>query len=379
MNLLRHLLLAGLAVAREMRVFGLVLSLALTTACSEPVAPRGVNALEPIPRRVNAPASNPLTEEKRELGRLLFWDPLLSGERDVSCASCHDPAFAYTDGARLARGTGNVELRRNTPTVLLATWNGLRGEGHLVPPEDAPMFWDNRARSLEAQARGPLHAEGEMRGTMLIDGDVGGELSRRLAAIPAYQDRFETAFGTREITEERIVMAIASFERGLSIGSSAFDRYARGDSGALSSAQKRGLSSFVSAGCATCHGGPMFSDFELHALGAGTPHRGAVDRGDGRGRFRTPSLRNATRTAPYMHDGSLATLDAVYEFYDSVDRDLDPALGEVSGIHGSARNDVTAFFEALADKEFDDRIPTGVPSGLPVGGLRRAAKSAPHR
>jgi cytochrome c peroxidase len=334
-----------------------------------PLVPAGEEAIRAVPEQPLAPIDNPITDEKRELGFLLFWDPILSGNRDVACASCHDPKFAYADGRARAIGTGGAEVARNTPTVLHTAWNGLRGE--TTPrPEDAPMFWDSRERSLESQAKGPLHAEPEMRGK-LTNAEVSSELARRLAAIPEYAARFTAAFGSNDITEDRIAMAIATFERTLTGGTSPFDRFMRGDEKALTISEKRGLTAFFSAGCANCHGGPMFSDFTPHALGAGTAHHGVVDQGDGQGRFRTPSLRNVTKTAPYMHDGSLATLDDVYDFYNHIDRDRDPLLADVSRVTGSERRDLTAFLATLADGVIDERVPTSVPSGLAVGGTRR--------
>jgi cytochrome c peroxidase len=339
------------------------------SACMSPLVPSGEEAVRAVPEQPMAPSDNPITEEKRELGFLLFWDPVLSGNRDVACASCHDPKFSYADGRARAIGTGGAEVLRNTPTVLHTAWNGLRGE--TVPrPEDAPMFWDSRVRSLESQAKGPLHAEPEMRGT-LPETDVSSELARRLAAIPEYAERFAAAFGSNDVTEDRIAMAIATFERTLTSGTSRFDRFMRGDEKALTLSEKRGLTAFFSAGCANCHGGPMFSDFEPHALGAGTAHHGVVDRGDGQDRFRTPSLRNVTKTAPYMHDGSLATLDAVYDFYNRIDRDKDPLLDDLGRVTGSERGDLTAFLASLADEVVEQRVPTVVPSGLTVGGTRR--------
>jgi cytochrome c peroxidase len=231
------------------------------------------------------------------------------------------------------------------------------------------MFWDSRTRSLESQAKEPLHAEREMRGA-LVDAEVSAELAQRLAAIPEYATRFAVAFGSNEINEDRIAMAIATFERTLSTGTSRFDRFMRGDANALTISEKRGLTAFFGAGCANCHGGPMFSDFELHLLGAGTAHQGVTDRGDGQGRFRTPSLRNVTKTAPYMHDGSQATLDDVYDFYNRIDRDQDPLLADMGRVTGSERRDMTAFLASLADDVVDDRVPAEVPSGLPAGGRR---------
>jgi cytochrome c peroxidase len=350
-------------------LLGMLVGALSSSACMSPLVPMGEEAIRAVPEQPTAPADNPVTEQKRELGSLLFWDPVLSGNRDVACASCHDPRFAYADGRPRAIGTGGAEIARNTPTVLHAAWNGLRGE--TVPrPEDAPMFWDSRARSLESQAKGPLHAESEMRGA-IADGELSSELVRRLAAIPEYVERFAAAFGSQDISEDRVAMAIATFERTLTSGTSRFDRFMRGDSSALTVSEERGLTAFFEAGCASCHGGPMFSDFELHALGAGSALHGVIDQGAGQGRFRTPSLRNVTKTAPYMHDGSQATLDDVFDFYNRIDRGKDPLLAHVGRVTGSERRDLTAFLASLADEVVDDRVPTDVPSGLPVGGTRR--------
>jgi cytochrome c peroxidase len=209
-----------------------------------------------------------------------------------------------------------------------------------------------------------------MRGA-IADGELSSELVRRLAAIPEYAERFAAAFGSQDITEDRVAMAIATFERTLTSGTSRFDRFMRGDSSALTISEERGLTAFFAAGCARCHGGPMFSDFELHALGAGNATQGVIDQGAGQGRFRTPSLRNVTKTAPYMHDGSQATLDDVFDFYNGIDRDKDPLLANVGRVTGSERRDLTAFLASLADEVVDDRVPADVPSGLPVGGTRR--------
>lgn len=346
----------------------------LLAACAEPLITQGPDTVDTLPAVPVAPASNPITEEKRTLGRLLFWDPVLSAERDVSCASCHDPAFGYADGRPLAVGTGGAVVARNAPTVLHTGWNGLRGSAVAGFDADiSPMFWDNRTLGLEAQASGPLRAASEMRGPHLADTDVERELVGRLSALPGYVAAFEAAFGPGPITEARITMALATFQRTLSPGTSAFDRFMQGEDTALSIAQKRGFIGFFEAGCGNCHGGPMFSDFGLHRLGAGA-HGGRLDQGDGQRRFRTPTLRNVARTAPYMHDGSLATLDEVYDFYVDVDRSADPALESIGPVIGTAREDMTAFLQALSDEIVDDVVPESVPSGLAVGGTRRAGR-----
>ena len=321
---------------------------------------------------------------KVALGRDLFWDPVLSGDRDVACASCHHPAFGYADGRRTSIGTGGAGLgparviaaglptpHRNAMTVLDTAFNGLTLDG-AVAAADAPMFWDDRTRSLEAQALGPITAAAEMRGAHYDAQTIVPAIVARLEAVPAYAERFAAAFGAGSITAEHVTEAIAAFERTLVATDSSFDRYMRGDATAMNAQQLRGMAVFEASGCGGCHSGPMFSDYALHALGVpdlpGAPH----DSGDGQGRFRTASLRFVTRTAPYMHDGVFATLDDVYRFYQRADdRSSDPALRRVRAPRGDDAAAVTAFLGALGDGTVDATIPATVPSGLPVGGAIR--------
>ena len=282
-----------------------------------------------------------------ELGRLLFWDPILSGERDVSCATCHHPDFAYADGRALSLGAGAVGLgpervdtsngripgvRRNSPTVLNTGFNGLdrrrrrRGsetgrafDGTVASVDQAraPMFWDNRMRSLEAQALEPLKATEEMRGTAYSEDTAVDTVVARLRAVPEYVSLFNDVFGTGAIQAGQLAIAIAAFERSLVAMNSPFDRFRAGDAAALTAQQRRGRDAFDEAGCDSCHEGIMFSDFDLRAEGVKEhPLLAEPDEGDGRFRFRTPSLRNVALTAPYMHNGVLETLEDVLRFYD---------------------------------------------------------------
>ena len=329
----------------------------------------------PVPETpvIAAPAENPTTAAKIALGRLLFWDPLLSGDRDVACATCHHPDFAYTDGRALSIGVGGTGLgplrivnsaaphrtTRNSMTVLNTAFNGSRDLRTPVPADTAPMFWDSRAHGLEAQARGPITALDEMLGTGFTASTIFPEVVRRVGAVPEYVGRFDDAFGADSISEQNIVQAIAAFERTLTSLDTSFDRFQRGDTTALSAAAQRGLATFNTHGCAGCHNGAMFSDFQLHRLGVA---------GNSQDDFRTGGLRNIARTAPYMHDGTLTTLNDVFAFYARVDRTLDPRLQQVRPFDANERADVTAFFAALSDGTFDRMVPEAVPSGLPVGG-----------
>jgi cytochrome c peroxidase len=174
------------------------------------------------------------------------------------------------------------------------------------------------------------------------------------------------------VTFEHVGGAIAAFERSLVATDASFDRYMRGDASAMTAQQVRGMGVFASSGCTNCHSGPMFSDFELHPLGVPDLPGIAHDTGDGRGRFRTASLRFVTRTAPYMHNGVFGTLDDVYRFYQRADdRSPDPALRAVRAPRGDDAAAVTAFLQALSDGAYDTTVPASVPSGLAVGGAIR--------
>nr|MBA3463157.1 cytochrome-c peroxidase [Deltaproteobacteria bacterium] len=185
------------------------LVLVALSGCVEPAGGPGVDApvdLEPprteaLPLAAPDPANNPRTPAKIALGRLLFWDPVLSGDRDVACATCHDPAFGYAD----PRASSTTVGGRNSMTVLNAAWNGAVA-GHTQPDcEQAPMFWDNRARSLEQQARGPLMAADEMMGDRYTAATILPELIARLQAIPDYVARFEAVYGAGQINETTIL------------------------------------------------------------------------------------------------------------------------------------------------------------------------------
>ena len=208
----------------------------------------------------------------------------------------------------------------------------------------------------------------------------------RLRETPRYVELFNAAYGDGTVIEApHIGRAIAAFERTLVAMDSPFDRYQRGDRSALTAQQIRGLDAFDDAGCDRCHDGPMFSDFDLEAEGvAEHPLLDEPDVGDGRFRFRTPSLRNVALTAPYMHNGTLATLADVLAFYDEGDS-LNPNVAQRGNGNGVARLSrnfrrvdnmsereqaaIVAFLEALTDPNFDRTVPAEVPSGLPPGGL----------
>jgi cytochrome c peroxidase len=377
-----------------------------------------------VPPAVLTNTANTATQH---LGRLLFWDPILSGTRDTACATCHHPDFAYADGRDLSRGTGASGLgpkrvdiskgqvpvvKRNSPTILNVAFNGFDddddgdgrgrrrfgGSSPSVIQARAPMFWDSRIRSLETQALEPIKALEEMRGHAYPEAEAVETVVARIGKIPEYVALFQEAFGPgTAVDAPRLADAIAAFERSLVAMNSPFDRFRAGDFDALTAQQRRGLETFDEVGCDRCHDGVMFSDFDHHAEGVREhPLLAQPDPGAGRFRFRTPSLRNVALTAPYMHNGILPTLRDVLRFYDTGrsenpnvsdegdrgrDRDRGRADNGIARVSGQFRRvdnmsegemeDIIAFLNALTDSSFDRTIPARVPSGLPPGGLIR--------
>lgn len=252
------------------------------------------------PLEVPFPAANPYTEAKARLGERLFFEPALSGAGDRSCATCHAPATGWADPQPRSAGLDGKPLGRRTPFVTDAAW----GERY---------FWDGRAADLEEQALGPVQNPLEMNQT--LDGMVAA-----LTAKAEYAPLFAAAFPEEpRITAGNVANAIATFERTVVGGETPFDRWTRGDADAVSEEAKRGFALFTGkAGCASCHSGWGFTDHGFHDIGLPGTDRG---RGATLGlpeldhAFKTPSLREVGRHAPYMHDGSLATLEAVLEHY----------------------------------------------------------------
>ncbi len=304
--------------------------------------------LEPLPTKTPAPKENPTTPDKVALGKLLFFDPRLSGDNSMSCATCHQSEKAFADGRDRSPGNGGKPLLRNTPTVLNAAF---------LPN----LFWDGRAADLEAQALGPIENPDEMNQDL-------DELVDELRAVPEYREQFQKVFGG-PITRERIGQALAAFQRTLVSGPSPVDRYLQGDRLALSDSARRGMQLFVGdAGCIRCHNGPLLTDGKFYRLGYRFEDqgRGAVTKEAGDAyKFRTPPLRNIADTAPYMHDGSLATLTDVVTFYyrgvpasapAGQKLDIEPLLGQSF----TEIEDLVAFLKALSGE-----VPKVEPRELP--------------
>lgn len=299
--------------------------------------------------------------EKTELGRLLFFDPILSKGQDMSCATCHNPSLGFSDGLQTAKGLDGVALQRNS----MSLWN----VGYATK-----LFWDGRVTTLEEQMDVPLHAENEMAGS-------DEETVARLKAIPAYVSLFDNAYGNGadSVSMQNVQSAISSFERTLITNNSPFDKYAAGQFDALTSQQRRGLNLFRSAAtrCFECHAAPTFSSDDFFVTGvpdlSGRNHDSgrATVANDGKdGAFKAPTLRNIALSAPYMHNGAFATLEEVIDFYAkgggrdrgiSVDRHIIPIE-----LTAQEKEDLVAFLYGLTDESALPEVPESVPSGLPV-------------
>lgn len=278
----------------------------------------GVQFVEfgPMPEPVY-PDTNPYTKEKEELGKLLFFDPRLSGSGQMACASCHDPDLGWTDGRTASFGDRRLLLKRNAPTI--------KNSGHFTS-----LFWDGRADTLEDLVLAVIQNPDELHAKL-------PHVEETLAKSKAYADLFEKAFGDRAITADRVAMAVATFCRSVNSERNDLDRFMAGDYDKLSDAAVRGLHLFRNeARCANCHHGPLFTDNLFHNVGLSAyGQKKFEDRGrwhvtqkvEDMGAFRTPSLRNITKTAPYMHHGRF-TLENVLNLYNVGMPDLKPRKGQ---------------------------------------------------
>jgi cytochrome c peroxidase len=297
---------------------------------------------EALPDAAPAPADNPTTAAKVELGKMLYFDPRLSSTGTVSCFSCHNVMEGGDDHMTTSAGVHGLKGGRNAPTVWNAAFHSVQ-------------FWDGRAPSLEEQAKGPPVNPIEM-GMANLDAVID-----RIRRIPGYKAPFEAAFGAGDaVTMDNAAKAIAAYERTLITPGSAYDKYAKGDKAALTAQQVKGGETFASVGCMSCHQGPAFNGPPL-PMGTGffmkfptypnTPYvakykltedpgrfNATKDEAD-RGMWRVPTLRNLTNTAPYMHNGAVKTLPEAVRVMGTTQ--LDKTLSDTEV------NDIVAFLESL--------------------------------
>jgi cytochrome c peroxidase len=318
---------------------------------------------------VKFPKNNPYSKPKAELGKALFFSPELSSSGAIACASCHDPDLAWADGRTVAFGHNRQAGKRNTPSLLFSAYTGRQ-------------FWDGRADGLEDQVRNPIVAENEM------NADPAA-IIQRLGRSPELSRLFADAFGDATITMDRVALAIATFERTMVVGRSRFDAFVSGrNREVMSDSAVRGLHLFrTSARCMNCHNGPEFSDGQFHNVGL-SYYRNPTYRDLGRyevtrdprdvGAFKTPSLRNVSRTEPLMHNG-LFDLPGVLRMYNNGMADIRPRndaeandplfpvkspLLRSLGLNKQDLSDLQEFLNSLAEPKLRVRPP--VLSGPPT-------------
>lgn len=312
----------------------------LAVAGAIPAALAGDDSLRPPLGliAVEWPAGNPYSKSKWELGRALYFDPRMSVDNSVSCASCHSPTKAFADGQPNSAGIKGQRGARSAPTVINRAYGSVQ-------------FWDGRAATPEQQAIEPMANPIEM-------GHTPEGVVARLEEIPGYRSMFAAAFGSEDIDLERAGKAIATFERTVLSGNSAYDRYQAGDKKAMSPSQVRGMKVYFNkAKCDQCHDGINFTRNAFHNIGVGAgrpdpdPGRYAVTKNPlDWGAFKTPTLREIANTAPYMHDGSLATLEDVVEFYDKggiPNKNLDERIKPLR-LSEQNKKDLVEFLKALS-------------------------------
>jgi cytochrome c peroxidase len=320
--------------------------------------------------------TDPKNDERVALGRLLFFDPILSGANDISCATCHHPDLGFSDGRGLSMGkgakglgpdrAGGAVVRRGAPTLWNAMFNHMQ-------------FWDGRAPDLEEQARGPITSDVEM-------AENPDALVGELKALPEYAQKFDSAFGGANgsgVNFDNVVKAVAAFERRLTANNAPFDRFVAGDHNALTQEQLRGFNLFRSGRtrCFECHGMPTFANRDFKIVGVpevdpNNPDYGRFDVTKGEGNkfaFKVPTLRNVVLNPPYMHNGKLKTLEEVLDFYAAgggpgvgfKEPRVDDKIHSYS-ITAEEKQDMIAFLYSLVDESSAPQFPDRVPSGLPV-------------
>lgn len=295
------------------------------------------------PDTIPFPSDNPYSAEKAALGKMLFFEPRLSKNRNMTCATCHNPSFGWEDATETSIGAQNSHLDRHSPTIINAAW----GKSY---------FWDGRAATLEEQAAGPIESNVEM--NLPID-----EAVARLSLVPSYQDWFKRVFGSSGVTANNIKKAIATFERTVVSGQAPFDSWVEGDESAISTAAKRGFALFNGkAECSSCHTGWNFTDHKFHDIGLPTKDRGLGAR-TGKPKenfaFKTPSLRNITQRAPYMHNGKMTNLRSVIAHYISggIPRPTRSNLMQPVRLTPQEIEDLEAFLHTLTGQDASVSLP----------------------
>lgn len=290
------------------------------------------------PLEIPFPSDRPYSPLVATLGKMLYFDPRVSRAQNMSCASCHNPSFGWEVPVATAIGAANKPLGRHAPTVLNQAWA-------------TTFFWDGRASTLEEQAAGPITADVEMGADM-------EELTRRLNGVPGYREGFLRAFPERGLTEETVLVAVATYERTIVSDWSPFDRWVDGDETAISDSAKRGFELFDGkARCAQCHSGWNFTDGKFHDIGLDTEDLGRweIDPSSPSNRhaFKTPSLRDIAHRSPYMHNGSISDLETMIYHYigGGIDRPSRSAEMRPLDLQEADVRDLIAFLQSLTAEQ----------------------------
>lgn len=336
-------------------IFGAFIITAFPAVAAEQVANRTVADVDPVrlqkmieanvrPTRIPFPDENPYSAQKAELGKMLFFDPRLSGSNLLSCASCHIPDLGWEDGQPTGLGHEMSRLERHTPTILNLAWGEI-------------FMWDGRIDTLEEQALEPIQSGLEM--AQPLD-----ELVAELQAIEGYAEMFTAVFPDRGISIETIGQAIATFERTVVSNSAPFDHWIAGDQTAISDSAQRGFIIYnTKANCVACHSGWNMTDDSFHDIGLDTDDVGRAaemdDMPEFKHSFKTPGLRNIVERAPYMHNGSLTTLGEVIDHYadgfakrPSLSDDIKPFK-----LSAAEKDDLIAFLESLTSEDNPIEMP----------------------
>lgn len=298
-----------------------------------------------------APKDNEPNAARIDLGRHLFFDPRLSGEGNMSCGTCHNPALGWSDGLATAKGVKSLVLGRASPTIINSAYNSI-------------MMWDGRKKDLEDQAMGPMEANVEMNMDTV-------KLFKWLNDSPGYRKLFEAAYPGEAINAASLSMAVATFERTVVMNDTPFDRWLAGDAEAMTAQQVKGFDIFLDAdkgNCAACHSAPNFADDGFHNIGLESWGHPNPDLGrytqkpvaKMKGAFKTPQLRGIALTAPYFHDGSAKTLKDVIALYDQggiATSNIDPNMKPLK-LSGQDKEDLVAFLNALTGTTPVITIPT---------------------
>lgn len=343
--------------------FAIVNSIVSIVSCTKSIpAWEAENPVKPIPASPLGIATklselpDPPTPERVRLGRWLFYDKSLSPDNTISCATCHRPENAFSEPTPHSTGIRGQQGGRKSPTFVNAAFA-------FYPL----MFWDGRAATMEDQALGPIANPVEM-------GNTHDAMVQTLRTNSAYAPYFKEAFGSEEITAERIAKAIADYERTRMSGNSPWDKWRKGDENAVSAQVKLGSELFFNKGkCTQCHVGENFTDSKFHNLGIGWSDSLKVFADTGRyvvsknaddiGAFKTPTVREITKHAPYMHDGSIKTLKEVVAHYNrggSPNPHLSPKMSPLN-LTDDEVNSIVAFMEALSGEGYQDVPPVQFP------------------